>query len=48
MAQNKSPFVTVTYTVKGTPVIERYSTKEQAEQRVKEVLEKEKVPARML
>lgn len=47
MAQQNNPkFVTVTYTIKGTPVIERYSTKELAEQRVQEVMQKERVPVK--
>jgi hypothetical protein len=48
MAQQTTKFVTVTYTIKGTPVIERYSTREQAEARVQEVQNKERVPVKML
>lgn len=48
MAQNNVKFVTVTYTIKGTPTIERFSTKEQAEERAREVQNKERVPVRIL
>lgn len=41
-------FSTVTYTVRGTPTIERFSTKAQAEKRAKEVAEQLKVPVRIL
>ncbi len=41
-------FITVTYTIRGTPIIERYSTKQQAEDRVKEIQNKERVPVKIL
>jgi hypothetical protein len=41
-------FVTVTYTLKGTPIIERFSTRQQAEERAKQVGSKEQVPVRVM
>ena len=44
----KTVVYTVTFTIKGTPEIERYSTKAQAEQRAAEVRSTYNVPVRVL
>jgi hypothetical protein len=41
-------FVTVTYTVKGTPIIERYSTQALAEARMQEIQKTQRVQVKVM